>query len=85
MVVKMDIAVKKVELISWLTKLQDETILKKVEALRKSSIKEIYDLRTPGSVEELQRKLDQSEVDIKAGRIHTQEEVELYFKSKSDQ
>ncbi len=37
----MDIAVKKVELIEWLVRLQDESIIQRVEDLRKDSIKNV--------------------------------------------
>ena len=79
----MDIAVKKIELIEWLARLQDESLLQRVDSLRKGSLKEIYESRIPRSLEEIQKKLDRSEEDIKAGRTHSQEDVESYFKAKS--
>jgi hypothetical protein len=78
----MDIAVKKVELIEWLAGLQDESLLQRIDALRKGSVKQIYESRMPKSQEEIQQKLDRSEEDIKAGRVHGQEDVETYFKNK---
>lgn len=78
----MDIALKKIELIEWLTRVQDEALLQRIEALRKGSLKEAYLLRVPKTMEELQDKLDRSEEDIKAGRVHAQEDVETYFKTK---
>jgi hypothetical protein len=80
--IDMDIAVKKVELIEWLARLQDETIIQRIEALKKGSIKDVYEFRVPRTKEELQKKLDRSEEDIKAGRVHTQQEVEAFFKAK---
>jgi len=77
----MDLAVKKIELINWLTK-QDEAMVKKIDALRKSSIESDYRSRMG---EKLETKLKRSEADIKNGEIHTQEEVEAYFKSKFKQ
>ena len=78
----MDIALKKIELIEWLTRVQDEALLQRIEALRKGSLKDAYLLRVPKTMEELQDKLDRSEEDIKAGRVHAQEDVETYFKTK---
>ena len=81
----MDIAVKKVELIEWLARLQDEKLILRIETLRKSSIKELYEERIPKSTEELQAKIIQSEKDIEEGKIYSQEEVESYFKGKFKQ
>ena len=81
----MDIAVKKVELIEWLARLQDENLIQRIEALRKGSIKELYEQRMPKTMEALQAKLDQSEQDIKEGKLHSQEEVENYFKARFKQ
>jgi len=75
----MDLAVKKVELINWLTR-QDETMIRKVEMLRKSSIKSAYFAKMN---EDLEDKLNRSQADIKAGRTHSQEEIEDHFKNKS--
>jgi hypothetical protein len=78
----MDLAVKKVELIEWLARLQDESLLQRIDALRKGSVKQVYESRMPKSQEEIQQKLDRSEEDIKAGRVHSQDDVETYFKNK---
>jgi len=74
----MDLAVKKIELINWLTK-QDETMVKKVDALRKSSMESAYRTRMG---EKLEFKLSRSEADRKSERTHSQKDVENYFKSK---
>jgi hypothetical protein len=81
----MDIAVKKVELIEWLARLQDEKLIQRIETLKKGSIKELYEQRTPKTIEELQTKLDRSEKDIQEGKVHSQEEVESYFKARFKQ
>ena len=81
----MDIAVKKIELIEWLAGLQDESLIQKIEVLRKSSIRDIYEQRMPKTMEGLQEKLDRSEQDIKEGKVHSQEEIESFFKTKFDQ
>jgi hypothetical protein len=78
----MDIAVKKIELIEWLARLQDESLIQKIEVLRRGSIKGIYDQRIPKTMQDVQEKLDRSEQDIKDGKVHSQEEVEAFFKAK---
>jgi hypothetical protein len=78
----MDMAVKKVELIEWLVRLQDEKIIQKIETLKKESVKDAYELRSPRTIDELKNKLEQSEKDILAGRIYSQEQAEDYIKSK---
>ncbi|MBX2965044.1 MAG: hypothetical protein KF845_02775 [Cyclobacteriaceae bacterium] len=81
----MDIALKKVELIEWLARLQDEKLIQRIETLKKGSIKDLYEQRMPKTKEELQAKLNQSEKDIREGRLHSQEEVERYFKARFKQ
>ncbi len=76
----MDIAVKKIELIEWLAGLQDESLIQKIEVLRKGSIEDIYGQRIPKTMQDLQVKLDRSEKDTKTGKIHSRQEVEAYFK-----
>ncbi len=80
----MDIAVKKIELIEWLARLQDESLIQKIEVLRKGSIKDIYEQRMLKTKEGLREKLAQAEQDIKTGKVHSQEEVESFFKTKFD-
>ena len=77
----MNLAVKKIELINWLTK-QDEDMINKIDFLRKSSIETFY---TSSMSESLDSKLNRSESDIKAGRTHSQDAVESYFNSKFNQ
>ena len=81
----MDIAGKKVELIEWLARLQDEKIIQRIETLRKGSIGELYKQRMPNTLEELQTKIDRSEKDFIDGKMHSQEEVESYFKARFQQ
>ena len=80
----MDIAVKKIELIEWLARLQDESLIQKIEVLRKGSIKDIYEQRMPKTMKGLQEKIAHSEQDIKAGNVHSQEEVESFFRTRFD-
>jgi hypothetical protein len=81
----MDIALKKIELIEWLARLQDEKLIKQIENLRKNSVKELYSQRMPKTTNELQSKLNKSGEDIQAGRVLEQEDVEKYFKAKFKQ
>ena len=76
----MDIAVKKIELIEWLTRLQDESLIERIEALRKGTVKVSYKARTPESLEELQKKIDRSEEDVAAGRVHSQVQKKFQVK-----
>ena len=78
----MDVAVKKIELIEWLARLQDEKLIQRFETLRKGSIKEMYEQQMPKTMEQLQAKLEQSEKDIAEGKVHSQDEVEKYFKAR---
>ncbi|MBY0436330.1 MAG: hypothetical protein K2U26_19720 [Cyclobacteriaceae bacterium] len=78
----MNVAVKKIELIKWLARLQDEKLIHRVEALRASSIKEAHASRTPKNIKDLEVKLKRSKQDIEAGRVHTQEEVEKILKAR---
>jgi hypothetical protein len=81
----MDIAIRKVELIEWLARLQDENVIQRVETLKKGAVNELYEQRTPRTMSEMHAKLDKSEKDIQSGKVHSQEEVEGYFKAKFKQ
>lgn len=78
----MDIAVKKVELIEWLVRLQDEKLIQRIETLKRGSVKGLYEQRMPKTMKELQVKLDKSEKDINAGKVHSQKAVERHFKAR---
>jgi adenylate kinase family enzyme len=78
----MDMAVKKIELIDWLIRVKDEKMIQRIEELRKDSTKDAYEDRMPKTMEELDIKLERSRQDIDAGRIHSQKEVEDFFKAK---
>ena len=73
----MDLAIKKLELINWLTQ-QDEEMIKKIEALRKNARKKAGDDRM---TEDVTAKLKKSQKDIESGRVYTQDEVEAFFSS----
>jgi hypothetical protein len=78
----MDIAVKKVELIEWLVRLQDEKLIQRIETLKRGSVMESYEQRMPKTMKELQVKLDKSEKDISTGKVHSQKVVERHFKAR---
>ena len=60
----MNIAVKKIELIEWLTGLQDEKLIKKVEGLRKEAEADWWDTLTA----EQQEDIEAGVVDLETGR-----------------
>ncbi len=74
----MNLAVKKIELINWLTR-QDKKVIEQIDELRKSTVEATYHSRRS---EELNEKLDKSESNIKEGKTQYHAEVESYFKSK---
>jgi len=78
----MDVPLKKIQLIEWLTRLQDESLINKIEILRKESLKEIFDQTTPKTSFDLEEKIKRSEEDIKAGKLHSQNDVESFFREK---
>ncbi|MDH5382008.1 MAG: hypothetical protein OEW75_14220 [Cyclobacteriaceae bacterium] len=75
----MDLALKKIELINWLS-MQDDDMIKKIEKLRKSASKELYENRMNQDIES---KILRSELNIQQGQVYTQDEVRKYFKNKS--
>ena len=75
----MDIAVKKIELIEWLTKVDDESLIRKLDKIRSSTSLPLQ----PMAMEELEARIKRSEEDIKAGRVHTHQQVVEHFKKKS--
>ena len=60
----MDLAVKKIELIEWLTRLQDEKLIKKVEGVRKEAEADWWDTLTA----EQQEDIEAGVADLEAGR-----------------
>jgi hypothetical protein len=60
----MDIAVKKIELIEWLTRLQDEKLIKKVEGLKKEAEADWWDTLTAEQKEDIETGV----TDLGAGR-----------------
>ncbi len=78
----MDLAFRKKELISWLTHVENENVLDKVELIRKNSGDTVFSNALSNSIDEVGMKLDKSYQDIEEGRVHLQEDVEAYFVSK---
>ena len=73
----MNIAVKKVELIQWLAKIQDESLLEKVEILKKKAIEESYESRMkPMASQQYKSLLDEAEEDYKNGNVTSQGDLE---------
>ncbi len=61
----MNIAVKKIELIEWLSRLQDEKLIKKVEVLRKEAEADWWDSLTTEQQEDIEAGLSDLETDRK--------------------
>lgn len=73
----MDLALKKIELIEWLTKVNDESLIQKVDKLKRQTLKEAYEAKlTPMSSDEYANVLQQAESDYKHGRVTSQEDFE---------
>jgi hypothetical protein len=62
----MDIALKKVELIEWLARVEDKSIIKKVESLKTESLNEKYEANLkPMSSKAYKEMLERSLQDLK--------------------
>lgn len=72
-----NLALKKVELIEWLTKIEDQALLEQIEAVRLKAISEKQEskLKTMTSTE-YHAMLAQAEEDFKNGRVTSQEDFE---------
>lgn len=78
----MSTAEKKIDLISWLSNLQDEEILDQLESIRKKSVFDTYQKTlSPMSMEEFENRVAEAEEDIKSGRIISQEELKNRIKA----
>lgn len=78
----MTIAEKKINLISWLTNLQDEDVLDQLESIRKKAIQSVYQKSlSPMSMEDYVHRVAKAEEDFKAGRIISQEELKKRIKA----
>ena len=73
----MDLAVKKIELIEWLAKVKDKTVIKKVESLKNQAIKESYESKLKlMSSKAYKAVLEKSEEDFKEGNVISQKALE---------
>ncbi|AWW28880.1 hypothetical protein DN752_01330 [Echinicola strongylocentroti] len=73
----MNIAVKKIELIEWLAGIEDKSLLKQVETLKKKSIVEAYEAKMkPMTSQQYSSLLDCAEEDYRNGRTNPQEGLE---------
>ena len=73
----MDIAVKKIELIAWLTNVKDEALLKEIDSLKKKSLAAAHEGRLrPMTSTEYKSLLDQAEDDLENGKVTTQDDLE---------
>lgn len=73
----MDIKTRKLNLISYLAQIQDESILSKIEKYILKNINNKTELSfKPFSVEELISRIEKSEQDFKDGKFITQDELE---------
>ncbi|MEQ8645956.1 MAG: hypothetical protein RIC06_02140 [Cyclobacteriaceae bacterium] len=73
----MNIAVKKVELIEWLTRIEDKSLLDQVDTIKKKAIAESYEAKQkPMSSSRYKSLLDQAEEEYKNGKVTSQEDLE---------
>ncbi len=70
--IQMDIQATKLSLIHWLTELQDQVMLRKLEKLRSSSI-----IPEEGiTIDQYNNELEEAERRVKKGEYYTQDQVE---------
>lgn len=76
-----DIQTRKLRFMEEYIRLTDESIIEKLAQLLKEEKQKVMQAKLkPMSHEELVEKLDRSEADLREGRLHTQEDIENYFK-----
>jgi predicted transcriptional regulator len=72
----MDAADRKLSLIKWLSDVEDDALLKRIEALAAESKRDLYrQYLQPQTEADLQRLVQESEADYKAGKTLSHEEV----------
>ena len=69
----MNLQERKLSLIEWLVSLNDKNMIEKIESMKKS-IPARQEMK-PMSLKEFYKVIDESEQDIKAGKVYAQEEV----------
>ena len=73
----MNLAVKKVELIEWLARIEDKALLEQVDILKKKAMAEAYEARMkPMTSHQYKSLLDKAEEDYKNGSVTSQEDLE---------
>jgi hypothetical protein len=75
----MDLQTRKLNLIAYLSQIQDEKFIEKIEKFILRKQESEPELK-PFSVEELIQRIEKSENDFKRGNFKTQEELEKSFK-----
>lgn len=75
----MDIATKKLELIKWLSSLEDREMVSRIDQIRNESTSDLYAKRMKENVID---RLKKSEENIQSDQILAQEKVESYFSKK---
>jgi len=82
----MDLQARKISLISFLSHIQDEGFIEKVERFIKNERGSSYEKNMkPMTVDELEQKIEQSKTDIAEGRFFTQKEVSEFINKKYEQ
>ena len=77
----MDIQAEKLQLISQLLQVSDETLIAKMKNLLKKT-KEAKNFLPTDEEEYIHKKLDESDKDVKAGRVYTMKEVKAHIDQK---
>lgn len=73
----MDLAVKKIELIEWLTKIEDQALIEQIDLLKKKVTEQAKDSNlAPMSSQEYKSLLDQAEEDYFKGQVTVQKDLE---------
>lgn len=73
----MNIALKKIELIEWLAKIEDQSLLEQIDVLKRRAIAEAYESgMNPMSSEKFKSLLDEAEADDSNGRVTLIEDLE---------
>ena len=83
--IAVDLQSKKIALIEWLVRVQDEELINRIDTIRKNSVDESYNQQMPASEAQLESKMDLAARQIVEGRIHAQEAVEKYLEGRFKQ
>jgi len=72
----MNIQIKKLELIEWITQISDINIISKMDKIRRTYLTITKENIKPMTLKEFYASIERAEEDIKSGRIYSQERVE---------